>query len=82
MAVLVVVAGLVRRPARETATRAVVAAAALVPFIWFEIASNHSQIHAWFTYRSIPMAIGVVLMTSLATQPAALSSSDSEPAST
>ena len=82
VAVLVVVAGLVRRPARETATRAVVAAAALVPFIWFEIASNHSQIHAWFTYRSIPMAIGVVLMTSLATQPAALSSSDSEPAST
>ncbi len=67
---VIVVVGVARRPLTETATRAVVAATALVPFIWFEVASNHSQIHAWFTYRSIPMALGVVLMASLATRPA------------
>ena len=81
LAVLVVVAvGVARRPAAETLTRGVVAATAVVPFIWFEVASNHSQIHAWFTYRSIPMALGVVAMASLATRPASLSEPDPTPA--
>jgi len=34
--------------------------------IWYETLSNHSQIHVWFTYRSIPMAIGLALTVSLA----------------
>ena len=28
--------------------------------IWFEMLRNHSQIHVWFTYRSIPLALGIV----------------------
>ncbi|MEM9464793.1 MAG: hypothetical protein AAGA90_05450 [Actinomycetota bacterium] len=74
LAVAIVLVGVARRPVAETAVRAVVAATAAVPFIWFEVASNHSQIHAWFTYRSIPMAIGVVVMASLATRPASVAS--------
>lgn len=61
-----VLATVVRRPASEVATRSVVASTALVPLIWFETLSNHSQIHAWFTYRSIPMALGIVAMAFLA----------------
>ena len=34
--------------------------ALLVP-AWYETLSNHSQIHAWFTYRSLPAGVGVVL---------------------
>jgi hypothetical protein len=75
--IVIVGVGLVRRSIAETGVRAVVASTALVPFIWFEVASNHSQIHAWFTYRSIPMALGVVLMASLATRPVSISESTS-----
>jgi hypothetical protein len=32
---------------------------ALVPFVWFELLRNHSQVHAWFTYRSIAVAVGI-----------------------
>ncbi|NIR40405.1 MAG: hypothetical protein GWN79_22595, partial [Actinobacteria bacterium] len=39
---------------------------ALVPFAWFEILSNHSQIHHWYTYRSLPIALGVLLLAVLA----------------
>lgn len=69
--VVIVAVGVARRPVVDTVARAVIAAAAVVPFVWFEVASNHSQIHAWFTYRSIPVALGVVVMASLATRPAA-----------
>lgn len=31
----------------------------IVP-IWFETLSNHSQIHSWFTYRSVPMMVGIM----------------------
>lgn len=44
---------------------AVAASPALIPFVWFEIASNHSQIHHWFTYRSLPIALGVALLACL-----------------
>ncbi|WP_343318006.1 hypothetical protein AAFM46_12030 [Arthrobacter sp. TMP15] len=33
---------------------------ALIIFVWYEVLSNHSQIHAFFTYRGIPSAIGVL----------------------
>lgn len=38
---------------------AVAAPALLVP-IWYETLSNHSQIHMWFTYRAVPVALGIV----------------------
>ncbi len=39
--------------------------AALVVVIWYEVLSNHSQIHAFFTYRSIPAALGVLAFAAL-----------------
>ena len=33
----------------------------LIPILWFELLSNHSQIHAFFVSRSMAAAIGVVL---------------------
>jgi hypothetical protein len=33
----------------------------LVPFMWFEVLRNHTQIHAWFAYRPAATSIGVVL---------------------
>lgn len=34
------------------------ALAASAPLVWFVVVSNHSQIHAWFTFRSLPAALG------------------------
>ena len=34
----------------------------LIPFIWLEILSNHSQIHTHFTYRTLPFAFGYLLL--------------------
>lgn len=34
---------------------------ALIPIAWFEVLSNHSQIHAFFVSRSMAAAFGVVL---------------------
>ncbi|MFV0463350.1 MAG: hypothetical protein ACK5MP_09200 [Nostocoides sp.] len=33
---------------------------ALVPVLWYVVMSNHSQIHAFFTYRAVPGAVGVI----------------------
>lgn len=38
---------------------------ALIPIVWFEILSNHSQIHAFFVSRSAAAAIGVVAAAAL-----------------
>ena len=42
-----------------------------VPF-WYEALGNHSQIHAFFTYRGIPtaLAIGTAACLTAATRPA------------
>ena len=44
-------------------------AAMLIPsvlvFVWYEALSNHSQIHTFFTYRSIAIIFGVVFASSL-----------------
>lgn len=39
---------------------AVAAAPALLVPIWYETLSNHSQIHMWFAYRSVPTAVGIM----------------------
>jgi hypothetical protein len=31
-----------------------------IPLLWYLVVSNHSQIHAWFTYRSLPTALACV----------------------
>jgi len=33
---------------------------AALPFAWYVVLSNHSQIHAWFTYRSLPASLAVL----------------------
>ncbi|WP_432509274.1 hypothetical protein [Kineococcus auxinigenes] len=43
----------------------VVAAPALVVPAWYCLLSNHSQIHAFFTYRSLAAAVGVVLLAAV-----------------
>lgn len=35
---------------------------ALVPPVWFELVSNHSQIHNWFTYLALPATCSVLLL--------------------
>lgn len=39
--------------------RLLLAAIALIVPVWFELLRNHSQIHYWFTYRSLGLAFGV-----------------------
>lgn len=43
----------------DLARVAMLAAPTLLVPAWYELLSNHSQIHAFFTYRSIPGAIGI-----------------------
>ncbi|MEH3076220.1 MAG: hypothetical protein PGN11_06005 [Quadrisphaera sp.] len=65
VAAVVVLVGLVvavlRGGASRLAVAAVLAAPALVVPAWYEVLSNHSQVHAFFTYRSVPAAVGVVV---------------------
>ncbi len=58
-------AAVVRHGPGALARAAVLAAPALVVPAWYEVLSNHSQIHAFFTYRSLPAAVGVVAMAAL-----------------
>lgn len=39
---------------------------AVLPLVWFEVVHTHSQLHHEYTYRSLPIALGVVLMAVLA----------------
>ncbi|NAZ81308.1 hypothetical protein GTR02_05715 [Kineococcus sp. R8] len=68
-AAVVVVVGLVlaarRSGAQGLLVAAVLAAPALVVPAWYVVLSNHSQVHAFFTYRSIPAAVGVVAMAAV-----------------
>src|SRR5690606_19270111 len=48
---------------REWLALPVLAVAALIPFVWYEALSNHSQIHAFFTNRGVPTALGVATAT-------------------
>ncbi|WP_195849195.1 hypothetical protein [Arsenicicoccus cauae] len=54
------VVGLVRRHALLEPLLLVVCAA-IVP-VWYEVLKNHSQIHAFFTYRSMAGAAGILAM--------------------
>jgi hypothetical protein len=47
------------RPRRDW-DRAILVAPILIIVIWYELLRNHSQIHYWFTYRSIAAGIGVI----------------------
>lgn len=62
VAVVALVVALLRHRLQGLATALVLALpAALVP-LWYELMKNHSQIHRFFVYRSVPAAIGVILL--------------------
>jgi hypothetical protein len=42
--------------------RLVLAAPAIVAPVWFTVMRNHTQVHAFFTYRSWAVALGVVVL--------------------
>ncbi len=60
-----VAVGVLRRGPGAIALFAVLAAPAAVVPLWYEVMSNHSQIHAFFTYASLPAAAGVVALAGL-----------------
>ena len=52
-------------PVDRWVDRLIVASPALIPLVWFEVLKNHSQVHVWFTYRSVPIAVGIVAAASM-----------------
>lgn len=43
----------------------ILAAPALVIPLWYELLRNHSQIHVLFTYRGLPVALGIAVLAAL-----------------
>jgi len=37
----------------------------LIPFGWFELLSNHTQIHDWITYRPLASCIGILIAAAI-----------------
>jgi hypothetical protein len=66
VALIVVFAAVWRRRGRwapqseRWVDRLIIASPAVIPLVWYELLKNHSQVHVWFTYRSIPLVIGIV----------------------
>lgn len=64
LAACIVVAGVALWRLRSAGRRAwpvlpVLTLAALIPFAWYEVLSNHSQIHAFYTNRGVPTALAI-----------------------
>lgn len=73
LAVLAVVVFRWRRV--DLRTWALLASPVTILPVWYEVLRNHSQLHAWFTYRSLGMASGILLAAWwLAQQPTAATS--------
>lgn len=51
---------------RPLAAALLIGAPAILAVVWYEALSNHSQIHEFFTYRNIPVALGVVAFAAVA----------------
>jgi hypothetical protein len=59
VAVVLAARGLYRR--LDPVYLVVVGGLAMVPLVWYEVLSSHSQIHFWITYKSLPLALGGLL---------------------
>ena len=46
--------------------RLLLASAAAIPVAWHLVMRNHTGVHFWFTYRSLAVALGIVLMAATA----------------
>lgn len=51
---------------RSRLSAAVLALPSVLPLVWFEVAKNHSQIHHWYTYRSLAVALGIAVASIVA----------------
>lgn len=59
--VSLVITAVARRQFGRLVTAATLAAPSVIVVLWFEALRNHSQIHAFFTYRNAAVAFGIVL---------------------
>lgn len=63
-AALVVIA--MARARRSVSRRALlVCVPAVIPFVWFEVLSSHTQIHDWIVVRAFSIAVGAVTLGSV-----------------
>ena len=37
----------------------------LIPFGWFELLSNHTQIHTWMVYRTVASCFGILIAAAI-----------------
>jgi hypothetical protein len=44
---------------------ALLSSPAVIPFVWFEILSNHTQIHTWLTYRTVASCFGILIAAAI-----------------
>jgi len=44
---------------------AILSSPLLIPFVWFETLSNHTQIHIWFTYRTVVSCFGILIAAAI-----------------
>lgn len=71
---------LARSGASAILTAAVIAGPALIVVAFILATSSHNEIHEWFEYRSLPMALGVLLMASCTAVDATPTASGPQPA--
>jgi hypothetical protein len=64
LALVVAVRRLARRGPGALLSAAVIAGPALIVVLFMLATSSHNEVHEWFEYRSLPMALGVLLMAS------------------
>ncbi|HEY2247490.1 MAG TPA: hypothetical protein VGH70_08625 [Bradyrhizobium sp.] len=53
----------VRRP--NPGRFALLSSPLLIPFVWFEILSNHTQIHTWMVYRTVASCFGILIAAAI-----------------
>ena len=51
----------------------------LIPLVWFEVLSSHSQIHFWITYKSLGLTLGIVLFAMYVSSSLARNESNDQP---
>lgn len=44
---------------------AILSSPVLIPFVWFELLSNHTQIHSWITYRPLGSCFGILIAAAI-----------------
>ncbi len=64
--VALVLARRVSRPNPLVLQRLLIAAPGVIPIGWHLVMRNHTHFHGWFTYRSFPVAFGIILLAATA----------------